>query len=214
MRDNSCVMIGFGFRARGGKDTSVRTIIDRYSDRYSIKRFALADPMRVELYDALLNPAHEAWSVIPWSWAVKPWNHLADTEYKLRWYEENRAALGKLPQLFGTEYRRTQDSFYWVKKLRAAIESERPDVALVSDVRFLNEFYYVKSQKGFMVQVDRPDFRDCNRDAKHRSECELEGSPFDYTIINDGTLEQLQQDACTVFEHIIASLNPVQELAA
>jgi hypothetical protein len=209
-------IIGFGHKARHGKDTAVKTVIEKFGGQYDIRRYAFADPLRIEMYDALLSPMHPYWEIpqfgADYLKLPHPRNPFASEGEKLAWYEEHRAELGKHPQWYGTEFRRAQDPFYWVKRTKAQIEKDSPQFALISDMRFVNEFMFVKAFKGWTVKVSRHGFVDPTRDPNHPSETALDKALFDFEInVLDGEVEQLKKDAVTVFELIIAQMNPVQE---
>src|SRR6185437_6768439 len=57
-------------------------------------------------------------------------------------YDKQRA----LYQFWGSEYRRAQDPFYWIKKLQQHVEARNPRVVIIDDLRFPNEFFFVKSK--------------------------------------------------------------------
>ena len=99
--------------------------------------------------------------------------------------DDSLCPLGKhrtLLQFWGLEYRRAEDPDYWVDCLSANIAGENPKHALISDVRFPNEFNWVKSQGGVTVKVIRPS--NTFERSQHESECALDTFEFDYTLIN------------------------------
>jgi hypothetical protein len=101
-------------------------------------------------------------------------------------------------QHWGTEYRRKgfpgvyegKDS-YWIDLVRAVI-AESPEVNFaITDVRFLNEYRYVRSVGGVLARVRRPELeaREALERAKsgaaaHSSETELLGVPVDLELLN------------------------------
>jgi len=83
---------------------------------------------------------------------------------------------------------------------------ENPEVVfypnwLISDMRFPNELEGVKARGGFTVRVNRPKEREMflmnahitidTRKVEHESETALDNANFDYTIENNGTLDDL-----------------------
>jgi len=68
-------------------------------------------------------------------------------------------------------------------------------------MRFPNEMEAVKEREGITIRVVRPETRDYfqlkNRDGSithatlHPSETSLDSAEFDYTIVNDSTIEDL-----------------------
>ncbi len=62
---------------------------------------------------------------------------------------------------------------------------------IVTDVRFPQEVQAIKKRAGIIIRVSRPETD--NSGDTHASETALDNyTGFDYTIINDGTLEQLR----------------------
>lgn len=87
-----------------------------------------------------------------------------------------------LLQWWGTEYRRSKDPEYWVKRLKKTLDDHKPEVALVTDVRFPNEVEGIKSWGGFVVNVLRTSAPDVVVH-EHASESALDGfDGWDYTL--------------------------------
>lgn len=219
------LVIGFGYKARNGKDTCVAHLIETYKDKYNMKRYAFANELKVELYDALVDGQHAYWRTNKdWLGLPKPSeayeHHLvgqaASTKSvaeKVAWIEANRTPeiLHHLQQ-YGTAFRRAQSPFYWVAKLAQRIAAEKPQVALIADMRFKSELLWVKSLGGITVKVIRYGYTDPNRDPNHQSEVELDGTKFDFEIqVLDGEVDQLKKDAVTVMEIIEKAMNPVSK---
>jgi len=60
---------------------------------------------------------------------------------------------------------------------------------IITDLRYINEAEAIKAWGGYLVELRRPGTGGDN----HPSETELDGYPFDYTIDNDGTKEDLKR---------------------
>jgi hypothetical protein len=115
-------------------------------------------------------------------------------------------------QLMGTEVGRDifhQD--FWVIKLKRYIEQHPQTNFVITDVRFQNEIEFVHDQGGILIEIERgvrPHWYDIaakanNGDAKaerymvfesgvHESEWRWIGGQIDHTIVNSGTLADLQ----------------------
>lgn len=59
---------------------------------------------------------------------------------------------------------------------------------IITDVRFQNEFQAIKDRGGITIRVNRPQLPNCDN---HLSETDLDSVIFDYTIDNNGTIEEL-----------------------
>jgi hypothetical protein len=210
------VIFGFGFKARSGKDTAVAEIIKQrglikalgiYSapenqERYDIRRYAFADALKREVNVAaiaaggmlnLLTLSSKRMDFPDWV--------QYDPEAPM---DDPLCPLGKqrsLLQWWGAEYRRAQNPDYWVKQLAMTIELEKPQIALISDLRFPNEMQFILNY-GEAVRVDR----DSLSPATHISETALEDST-DWSLIleNNGTLEEFKEGAVTTFDELLTN---------
>ena len=227
------LVIGIGSKARHGKDTAGEAIVDHYARKREMfykhgqvnsrlvtaKIYKWADALYTEVNDFLSKPTGQNWAQggnntqfflyngtdivsIP-SW-VKPEPNAEKTK---------QAPLGKHPKLlqwWGTEYRRSQDAQYWVKKLIAQIVSENPDVALITDTRFKNEVAAVKALGGYTLNISRKNadgttFVDPSRPADHISETELDDWNWDLKIVNSyGHAALVGELAITYVEYLRA----------
>jgi hypothetical protein len=183
---------------------------DAEKERYDIRKYSFADALRREVDDAI-GRAGGAFSLLV---ANRPTHFVQANENLIElpdWVvlEENpeineQYPLGKqrpLLQWWGTEYRRSIDPDYWVRQLAQRIELEKPQIALITDMRFPNEMAFVK-QYGETILVQR----DGLPPSTHASETALaDTSPEDWSIIleNNGTLEELKEGAVTVFDELL-----------
>ena len=204
------IVIGFGYKATSGKDTAVAEIIRQRGlnaplescnagstcvcqERYDIRRFAFADALKSEVAEAarlaggLENLINNMRSQLP-DWVQ---------------YEPGAEKPRLLLQYWGGEFRRGQDKNYWVRKLEQQIELEKPQFALISDLRYLNEFAFCK-EYGEVVKVERLGIPQ----GTHSSETELDTvSPEDWSLIleNNGSLEEFKEGAITCFDELLTS---------
>jgi hypothetical protein len=196
------LVIGFGYKARHGKDTAAQAIIDAYP-QYDVRKYPFAAALKAEV-----NQAAEKAGGFEFLIAQMRFTHnLPDWVV----YEPNAdmsdpmCPLGKqrtLLQWWGTEYRRAQDPYYWVKKTNKKIEIDKPQVALITDMRFPNEFWWVQSVDGVTCKVERAGFLDSHANA-HSSENAIADAPFDFEILHgEGDIEGLKQAAVEMFEQI------------
>ena len=102
-------------------------------------------------------------------------------------------------QGWGTDFRRKQDPNYWIKQLAEKINTSEKALFIVHDTRFCNELQFIKDVGGFLIRVVRPGEK--SNDA-HSSETELDDSTFERTIVNDGSLEQLNEKVIKLMKEI------------
>jgi len=212
--------VGFGHKARRGKDTAVQAIIEARGDQYVICRYAFADALKREV-NAAAEDAGGMLALFTKLATVGAPLPKGGTLLLPEWVKYDPSPdmtdplcpLGKqrtLLQWWGSDYRRNAcDKFYWVKAIKDTVERENPQVVLVPDMRFQNEFLWVKANNGFTVQLERKGFAALSTNPTHHSENELNGAPYDYTIVvPEGDLAILRLDAVGVFDLIVASLSP------
>jgi len=223
--DNT-VVVGFGYRARSGKDEAARAIIAARFPQYDVRRYAFADALKVEA-NAAADAAGGMLELFKQGGI-----HDVDGFHAFEFFDEKKkefypvrydadapmddplCPFGKqreLLQWWGTEYRRNQNLNYWVEKLQETLEQEKPAIALITDMRFPNEVSWVKSSlDNCVVRVDRLGYR--NNTPDHASEHALDwmgDEDWHYILqVPDGDLPELQKDAVVVFDLIIASLTP------
>jgi len=103
----------------------------------------------------------------------------------------------RLLQVLGTDCGRAYNPQIWIQKWRDRVEMVTEwgaTVIMADDVRFENEAAEIHRMGGVVVRVNRPiidGVTDCPPD-DHVSEQPLPQDCIDYTIRNDGTLEQLR----------------------
>lgn len=103
---------------------------------------------------------------------------------------------------------RGQDENFWIDKLRERIAKDRPQIALVPNIRYPNEAAWVKSEGGACVLVQRfnPDgsrYISPDRDPNHVSETALRVWPWDYRLsAQTGDARWLQHQARALFSHL------------
>lgn len=216
------IIIGLGYRARNGKDSVAKEIIEQRGypkdmppfkglssmgqmhldgrPVYDIRRYAFGDALKQEVTAAIERAGsivelfYQMDDQLPDWVVIEPDADMADP---LCPYGKYRTLL----QFWGTEYRRAQDPDYWVKKVREQINAEQPQFAIVPDVRFLNEFEFVD----YRVRVSRIGFTDTLANS-HGSEHELDAVPLDrwsYLLdIPEGDFLYLSQQSVSIFDHL------------
>jgi hypothetical protein len=201
------LLIGFGNKARQGKDSAANAIAEYYQSKndmwrglssathtYQVKIgiFKFATALYEEVNDALKRGI--------WTYRHLG-NPIVDSHYKPivelpDWVQpepnpeiSTLAPYGKHPKLlqfWGTEFRRSQDPDYWTKKLFASIPANL-DIAMVTDVRFPNEADGIKQRGGYNVNIvrlreDGTQYYSSDRPVDHPSETALDGYNFDFYL--------------------------------
>lgn len=214
------LIFGFGYKMRRGKGTACQAIIDARGFRYDIRQYSFAAALKKEINQAavehggMLGLFTAMAKQLPDEVKYDPTPDMTDP----------LSPLGKqrsLLQFWGV-WRRRQDPFYWVKKLRDQIRTEKPQVALVDDVRFLNEVAWITQDKdNRIIRLDRSGFQEAlvitTDQAKHVSECELDSLPakaWHYTLdVTEGDVKGLQDAAVYIFDEVIDQMTPKPDIA-
>lgn len=230
------LLLGFGNKARQGKDSCAEAIRDYYDNHtqwndeerritlcgVKVGIFKFATALYQEVND-WLKPFN---GVSNWANAtIEEFTVMSPNTVRLRryvlpeWVQPDPnpevsvlAPYGKHPKLlqwWGTEYRRAQDPDYWTKKLFTSIPSNL-DIALVTDVRFLNEADGVRVRGGYNINVSRLDcegmpYYSDDRPVNHPSETTLDSYSWDFHLVNsDGHQALLGEQAVTLAEYLRA----------
>lgn len=166
------MIIGFGYKARSGKDTAADYIVENYD----FSKHSFAFYLKALLWflfgieqDELINGDK--------------------TRFVPMWGMTIREMLQKV----GTDALRNNfDQDIWVKLTLGNYEGED---LVFSDVRFENEAARIKELGGLMIRIDRPGVSIEDSTAAHESENGLSHyMNWDYVITNDGTVEDLYKE--------------------
>ena len=110
-------------------------------------------------------------------------------------------------QRVGMEMRQ-QDSDFWINRLWGRLCADRPQVALIPNIRYPNEAERVKADGGVCVLVERfnadgSQYIDPGRDPNHPSETALRAWPWDYRLAaGSGQSAWLCTQARALFRHL------------
>jgi hypothetical protein len=157
------IILGFGSKARQGKDTAGEAIVEHYSYQASLlKQHGLSYGLKVKL--------------------VKFAAALYEECYKLHGMTDKDPIL---LQTVGMQ-RRNQDVNYWVNRAFESIPANT-DIAVFTDVRFKNEAEMIKQKGGYLIEVirlnqDGTRYYATDRPSDHPSETDLDNYNFDFNI--------------------------------
>jgi hypothetical protein len=214
------VVLAFGHRARSGKDTAANEIIKRRglrtypqpedpgTERYDIRKYGFADALKREITE-LARKAGGMEKLFAPNYCFPKKGYVVTLPEWVKYdpspdMSDPLCPLGKqraLLQWYGSDYRRADDDTYWVRQLAQTIELEKPQIALISDMRFPNEMAWVLKY-GEAVRVDR----DSLPPATHISETALEDST-DWSLIleNNGSLEEFKESSVVAFDELLTN---------
>lgn len=162
--------------ARHGKDEIGKHLIRDYD----FERYAFADPLK--------RACAEMFGI--------PLEHFYSMEFKEKENEFWGFSPREMAQLLGTEGGRElfRDDI-WVRRAQMEFDNLNSNLSgmVITDVRFENEAAWVREMGGVMIHVYRPGYEDHSvGKANHASEAGLEAHSGDFSIVNDGTIADLQ----------------------
>lgn len=220
------LVIGFGNKARHGKDTAGEAVRDYYERqarlqaKHDLKRAApvvkiykWADALYAEVNEFLSTGEGQAWLRGGHDACIEIGIHVPlsvqPTYPKMTAPNSPFGKHSQLLQWWGTEYRRNNYGYdYWVNKVIEQIKKENPDIALITDTRFVNEADAVKKLGGYTVNVTRLNadgtpFVAPDRPADHPSETNLDNYNWDFKlVIGDGHAALTGQLATALVEYL------------
>ena len=168
-------LIGLTGYAGTGKD-SVREILETDHEFCGL---AFAEPIRamlVELFSS--NGIGSEW--------------IYERELKEQVIPELGVSYRHMAQTLGTEWGRNLQPDFWLRIAQSYLldlEEQGHTHFVISDVRFCNEAEWVRKNGGVIWRIDRPGVAPVR---PHASEAEIEHIEADWTLRNDGGLDDLR----------------------
>lgn len=168
------MIIGVTGKRRAGKDT----VAAHLREKYAFTRVAFADPVRELAY--AINPTVE------FNKSYHDIQYVVDT---LGW-EDAKSVPGVRVTLqrVGHEAREVLGNTVWIDK--AMREAARFKKVAISDTRYPNEAQIIRANGGRIIKVVRPSTEKREFDS-HPSETGVDLINADFTIVNDGSKEDL-----------------------
>jgi len=183
--------IGLAGKSGSGKDL----IADMICRRFGYRKIAVADNIRNEcasfLEDALEIIAKPQKMDLPQSFDL-----VIEAFMTAVYTKPTTPEMRVLLQWWGTEYRRSQDPNYWIRLLDFKLDND--DKIVISDVRLPDEVTSVRKAGGEVWYVERLGIGDVGISG-HATENGLVGIQFDKTILNFGTVEELESKVAKLF---------------
>tara|TARA_Y100000310_G_C20704023_1_gene833060 strand:+ start:1502 stop:2059 length:558 start_codon:yes stop_codon:yes gene_type:complete len=166
--DGQPLVIGFAGKARSGKDTAGKYLVDTYQ----FVHYSFAKPLK-EGAKAMFNLTDE--QIDNKEKVVEPWGKSPRQIY----------------QQLGTDVARSIDPNIWVKNAEMYINRQPGFSFVITDVRFSNEALWIRNRGGIVVYINRD--QELIRDRSHASENGLSGEDVDVYIENNGTINSLYE---------------------
>jgi hypothetical protein len=105
--------------------------------------------------------------------------------------------------------RREENEDYWIDLLRSDLQTYKPDVAIIPNVRFQNEAFSIKAGFGYIVRVtalvkDGVSFISPDRDPNHVSEISTRDIEADYFLTaKKGHTKLLEKQAEALLNYLL-----------
>ncbi len=199
------MIIGISGFISCGKSTVANRLIEKYNFKKESFATNLKDSVAM-IFDWPRNLLEgDTLESRTWRETVDPWwaNKLNISDFSPR----------RAMQLVGTNVLRNHfNSDIWFLTFENRLRKSTDQNSVISDVRFLNEVKFIQEQNGILIKVIRgpePDWMNMAKDALngnedslhtmktkysyvHESEWEWVESKYDFTILNNGTIEDLE----------------------
>ena len=211
-----------------GKDAAAKIIaslLGQRGIRTSIQKFATALRQQVELETSVpvaISETTEGKNILVNKFTIEG-NHVGtlayalqqDVKYPIRVDGEAYKTtitlagpgitVGRYLQILGSLMKNVSENpNYWVDRLFSNFS--QGEVVIISDVRFPLEQQAVAKRAGVTILIKRSRETDqkemAGRDVSHESERALDGIQADYTIENDGTIDDLRNKLEKLISHL------------
>jgi hypothetical protein len=108
----------------------------------------------------------------------------------------------QLLQSLGTEWgRQIVDPNIWLNIAIERIRRRGDGVRIIlDDNRFKNEFQWLYDNDAVPIRIVRPNIQ---YGGTHSSEGQLDNLPFDYTIVNDGAIDDLKRKVDAIMDEVL-----------
>jgi hypothetical protein len=196
------LVIGFGHRARQGKNTAALAFLNSLAIGCRVRMYAYADALRAEV-QRVTREAGGLYELVNRGWFIgDDARLLGNCKVELpEWVKYETGKPRTLLQWWGTDYRRKQDPDYWVKRLTETLEREQPEVALITDVRFPNEADAIHAMGGKVVKVTRTTKADIVVPAHPSEDMLNDYAGWDYTL-TASTVAELRKKSAALAKKI------------
>jgi hypothetical protein len=208
------ILLGFGNKARQGKDTAASGVKRWCSQNdFPVLHVGFADALRIEVSNAIRDYGYgDVYKLLDEGFNdngehINIPSYIKATENPAM--DEPLCPYGKhakILQWWGTEFRRAQNPNYWVDKFKESVVGFK-GVVIAADTRFTNEAIAVLELGGSTANVrrlneDGTQYFDSSRPAGHQSEVELDSWNWDYRIIaKTGQVSLVEAQAVEILKY-------------
>jgi len=169
------ILIGISGKKGSGKDTVALFIRELYPAHIPVHIVGFADELKKEMAQSL--------------------------GVTTSFIETNKQFFRPLLQWWGDYRKKFASDQYWIIQLSKHVmmlPNSIDTLCVIKDVRFKNEYDFIRETGGIMIRVVRDDVM---KDA-HASENDLDSTPFKYVLSNNGTLPELKREVSKLLKEI------------
>ena len=123
------------------------------------------------------------------------------SEYRKQIIEGTNISIRELLQDIGEHYKKI-DPLIWIKALDYKVKNCDSNVIVVSDLRFIQEYNYLKENDFVLIRI----IKETNSNMTHVSETQQDSIPndrFDFIINNNGSLDDLNEEVKCIANQLI-----------
>ena len=188
------MIIALSGKFRSGKDTVAQMIsLKLISKNIVTRRVAFADSLK-EIVEIITGEKRSIVNGKYFSYPVYDFTEKQKNNFLDGW----GLTLGTMLQKLGTDVLR--DGFnkqIWINCVINKIKDLPPEeIVIITDVRFKNELEMLKRKGCVCIRIEGDPIKaaeESTRNKQHQSETDLDDMVFDYHIVNDGSLEDLDK---------------------
>jgi len=209
------MIVGISGKARSGKDTFAEMLaVEMNKGAYPpFILMAFANELKMKCQEAFDLTWDQLWGddkEVPDKRYIKQPKYQGGVRSDVDELPEPYWTAREIMQNFGAFYR-TIDSEFWIKNLFKVAEDKDYKNIIITDVRYRNEAEYIQ-RKGYVIRVEREN-KDDVHNMQHPSEVELDDyKGFDYHVINNWGLKELEQAAKDVAKYLRQSEKDLNDL--
>jgi hypothetical protein len=170
-------LIGISGRKQSGKSTSGEYLLDLFSillPKNKVKLYAFADRLKQDICINILGLEYDQ---------CYGTDEQKNTITNINWQGKKMTAR-EVMEVVGTDIFRNLKIDVWTSSTMNLINKEKPDIAIITDVRFADEVDSIKKNDGIVLRLTRNIFNSNNFIENALDANNYNWSNFDYIIDN------------------------------
>jgi len=194
-------------KANSGKNTLGQLVVDHLRERLFLEKHQKSvhnNAKYIAFADPLKKMAREAFPNIPRKWLYGPSKFRAEV-IPGAFKDSVPLTVRQLLIDLGNDFGRKYQPDLWIRNLEHRVKklskSDKTKMIVVTDCRFRNEFDFLKSAGFYQIRLLRDSHTKIN-DVSETNQDGILDSEFDYVVNNNGTMNDLIQEARKISEQI------------